>query len=568
MGAMLAAVVRAGAAQAQAEVQVRAEPAIVPKPAELRVLDGNPFVIGSDTRIVVKGGDPELTRVGAYLSETLEASTGRRLRVDAETGAGPWDKAIALVIGSGEGGGLSSRPEGYQLTSGADAVVIRGSTARGVFYGIQTLRQLLPPVPLPPPDIWMVWSVPAVAINDAPRFGWRGLMMDSGRHFFAKAEIEKLLDVMAFQKMNVFHWHLTEDEGWRLEIRKYPRLTEVGSWRDESPVRGDPGRGDPKRGGTRPGDGLRYGGFYTQDDVREVVAYAAARFITIVPEIEMPGHASAAIASYPELGNSDIPDYHPGVMTHWGVSPYIYAPKEETFRFLEDVLTEVVGLFPGRYVHIGGDEAVKDQWKKSAFAQGFIREHGLGDEEGLQGYFVRRIEKILNARGRRLVGWDEIRQGGLSATATLMVWHEPELAVGAIGQGNDVILSPNEWVYLDHLQADATRYPEPEAIGYSHPIPLARVYAFDPVAPQLRPDQAAHVLGTESPLWSEYIWDGPKLEYMAFPRASALAEVAWSPRERRNYPDFCRRLTVWLARLRAAGINYRPPTPEDLEAAN
>jgi len=359
--------------------------------------------------------------------------------------------------------------------------------------------------------------------------------------------------------MNVFHWHLTEDQGWRIEIRKYPRLTEVGSWRAESPVHGDPSRGD----------GRRYGGFYTQDDIREVVAYAEARYITVVPEIELPGHCTAAIAAYPELGNSDIADYQPSVMTHWGQNHYTYAPREETFQFLEDVLTEVMGLFPSHYVHIGGDEVPKEQWKQSAFAQNFIRANGLKDEEGLQGYFVRRIEKFLNAHDRRLVGWDEIRQGGLSPTATMMVWHEPELAVAAIGSGNDVVVSPYVSVYLDYYQADPGSSPEPEAAGGPRSvISLAHVYAFDPVAPQLRPDQAAHVLGTEGPLWTERIWDDAKLEYMAFPRASALAEVAWSPRESRDYADFCRRLTAWLARLRAAGVNYRPPTQGDLEGAN
>ena len=552
-GLALAAGTSADPAHAQGE------PAIIPRPAELKLLDAGPFELKPDTRIVVGSGDRELARVGGALSEALAGLTGRSIPVVAATGGGPWDNAIALIVDPRLDGGMSDSPEAYSLTSGAKSVVIRGITACGVFYGVQTLRQLLPPATGGPPSSRMIWSVPSVSIDDAPRFAWRGLMLDTGRHFFEKAEIERLLDAMAFQKMNVFHWHLTEDQGWRLEIKKYPRLTEVGSWRTESPRHTDRTRGD----------GRRYGGFYTQDDVREVVAYAAARYITIVPEVEMPGHSAAAIAAYPELGNSDIPDYRPGVQTHWGIIPYTYAPKEETFQFLEDVLTEVMELFPGRYVHIGGDEAVKDQWKQSAFAQAFIRGHELKDEEGLQHEFVRRIETFLNAHGRRLVGWDEIRQGGLSPTATLMVWHQPQLAVDAIGQGNDVVLSPNESCYLDHYQADPRKFPEPEGINYSNRIvSLSRVYAFDPVAPQLRPGQASHVLGTEAPLWTEYIWDDAKLEYMAFPRASAIAEVGWSPRDRRDYADFCRRLAVWLARLRAAGINYRPPTPSDLDGTN
>lgn len=442
---------------------------------------------------------------------------------------------------------------GYKLEITRQAVRVTGKDPAGVFYGTRSILQLLPP---PGYKIWETTrpaGLPAAVVEDYPRFAWRGMHLDCGRHFFPVGDIKSFIVWMAFHKLNVFHWHLTEDQGWRIEIKKYPKLTAIGAWRDSTPPYGN-------RSGS---DGMRYGGFYTQDQIRDVVAFAAARHVTIMPEIEMPGHAVAAIAAYPEFGNTDIPGYAPKVLTHWGVQPYIFAPKEETFRFLDDVLTEVCALFPSRFIHIGGDEAPKDQWKRSPFAREVMKREGLQNENELQSWFVRRIQKILAAKGRRLVGWDEIEEGGLPESATMMVWRGENRAKTALARGNDVVMAPNKDTYFDHYQRPAgeelAKGAEFEAIGGF--LPISQVYAYNPAAVARNAEDEKHILGVQAQLWSEYFKTWDKVTYMAFPRMAALSEVAWTQPSAKNYDDFLVRLGVILRHYDAAGIK-RGDLPE------
>ena len=443
---------------------------------------------------------------------------------------------------------------GYKLDISPKTAVVTGKDAAGVYYGTRSILQLLPPVGDPAWKDPAAVKLPALAIIDFPRFAWRGMMMDVGRNMFPPEDVKRFIDWLAFHKLNVMHWHLTEDQGWRIEIKKYPKLTEVGAFRDSTPPYGN----------RDSDDGKRYGGFYTQAQIKDIVAYAAARHITIVPEIEMPGHAAAAITSYPELGNSDIPGYAPKVMTRWGVHPYIFAPKDETFRFLEDVLTEVCELFPSKFIHIGGDEAPKTQWQQSKFAQDLMKREGLKNEEQLQSWFVRRIEKILSSKGRRLIGWDEIQEGGLPKTATMMVWRDAKWAKHALAQGNDIVMATTSHTYFDYYQlappaAELAKGKEYEAIGGF--LPLEKVYSYNPAFVAETPAQEKQILGTQAQLWSEYIQDFKKEEYMAFPRIAALAEVAWTPQAAKNYDDFSSRLAGVMKHYDAGHLNYSKPVP-------
>jgi hexosaminidase len=511
-------------------------PTILPIPAACRFTGAAPFKLNARTPVVALSPNPALRRAAAQLAGRLGLEVAGAARPRAITLR--LDPALKKSLGA----------EGYRLSSRASGVAVRAATAQGVFYGTQSLRQLLPPeTERLGAGAAAGLAVPALEITDRPRFGWRGAMLDPSRHFLSVAETKRFLDAMALHKLNVLHWHLVDDQGWRLEIKKYPRLTEVGAWRAESPVYGN----------RDAGDGTPYGGYYTQAQAREIVAYAAERFITVVPEIELPGHAAAAIAAYPRLGNRDVPGYAPRVAARWGIHPYIYAPDGPVFTFLADVLAEVAALFPSRYIHIGGDEAVKDQWRQSAFAQKVIRREGLKDEHGLQSWFIRRVERILARHGRRLIGWDEINEGGLSPTATMMVWRDVKWAEFAIARGNDVVMAPVTHCYLDHYQADPEAGGEPEAIGGHNP--LENVYAFEPLPPGLKPAQARHVLGVQGNLWSEYLPHARQMEYMAFPRLSALAEVGWSPPERKDWEDFRARLGPLLRRLELLGVNFRAP---------
>ena len=424
---------------------------------------------------------------------------------------------------------LSGGPEAYKLSVRTDGVTITGATPAGVFYAAQTLRQLGP-------------DFPCVEIEDSPRFGWRGALVDVGRHFMPIESLYKFVDAIATYKFNVLHLHLTEDQGWRIEIKKYPRLTEVGSMRSETML------GNEEKEGL---DGKPHGGFYTQDELRGLVAYAEERFVTIMPEIELPGHSQAAIAAYPELGCTGE---KLAVRNPWGVSENIYNPSDKTLQFLRDVFDEALEIFPGEFIHIGGDEAPKTQWKTSKIAQARMKEEGLKDEDELQSWFIGQFEKYLASKGRRLVGWDEILEGGLPAGATVMSWRGEAGGIEAARSGHDVIMSPGEYVYLDHYQS-AHRENEPRAIGGC--TTLRRVYDYEPVPAALNSEEAKHVLGSQGQLWTEFIPTPAQLEYMAFPRLCALAEVLWLPAEMKDFESFWRRLLEDLPRLSERGVNYR-----------
>jgi hexosaminidase len=534
VGIILGAILTANSAIAAANI----DPAIIPLPQKMELREGT-FKLAPDTKIIA--GFQSLA-TAEQMAATLRKSTGYKLEIE-RADASPLVANCILLTTNATHTNLGA--EGYELTVAPDSVVIGAPTEAGLFYGAQTLLQLLPP------DIFSPtlatnedWQMPCVQIEDWPRFKWRGLMLDVSRHFYNKSEVETILDAMALHKLNTFHWHLTDDQGWRIEIKKYPRLTEIGAWR--------PGVGfnlDPKST-TAYSAGGRYGGFYTQEDIREVVKYAAARHITIVPEIEMPGHASAALAAYPQFSCTGGP-FEVGLMG--GVFKGIYDPANEaTFTFLDDVLTEVFQLFPGKYVHIGGDEVPKDTWKNSPDCQALMRREGLKNEEELQSWFVRRIEKFISAHGHVMIGWSEILQGGLAQNAVVMDWIGG--ATEASSSGHDVVMTPTGYCYLDQYQS-SNRAGEPHAIGGY--ISLEKCYSFEPASPDMPQRFESHILGGQGNLWTEYIPNLNYAEYMIFPRETALAEIDWSAATGRSFADFLRRLQVQDQRYDELGVNYR-----------
>jgi len=511
-------------------------PTIIPIPVSCRLTGGAPFPLTGRT-VISTGGDAALRGVAAQL--------GRLLGVKVAKKAPAGGNVIVLSIGKALTKKLGA--EGYALEVTARGVTIRGGGAAGVFYGMQSLRQLLPP------DLerfgWRAGggglTVAAVEIEDKPRFSWRGSLLDVSRHFSPVAEVKKYLDSLALHKLNVFQWHLVDDQGWRIEIKKYPKLTTVGAW-----------RGSTVRVGDEPNlDDIPHGGFYTQDEIREVVAYAAERFITVVPEIEVPGHSSAALAAYPQYGNTDAPGYAPKVQSRWAIFPETYAPKPETLAFLDDIFTEVLALFPSTFIHIGGDEAMKDQWEASPSARAFMTANNLKDGHELQSWFIRRTENFLAKRGRRLIGWDEIQEGGLAPGAAMMAWRDVKWAVEAARLGHDVVMAPVSHTYFDYTEGTA----EEEGGTIGNQTTLEKVYSFDPIPAELEPAHHVRVLGAQGQLWRERMPSLPVVEFRAFPRLSALAEVAWSPTEKKNFADFQVRLGALLARLDRLGVNYRRP---------
>ncbi|MGW7300721.1 beta-N-acetylhexosaminidase [Streptomyces sp. NPDC054829] len=501
-------------------------------------VDQGAFVLDPGT--VLHAG-PGTERVAHWLRSTVGAATGLLL---AE---GRGDHGIELGIDAGLG------PEAYRLDVTERGVRVHGGDPAGVFWGAQTLRQLLGPeafrrAPLDPGR--REWPVPLGTVEDRPRFRWRGLMLDVARHFMPKDGVLRYLDLMAAHKLNVLHLHLTDDQGWRIEIRKYPRLTETGSWRSRTKF----GHRASPLWEEKP-----HGGHYTQDDIREIVAYAAERHITVVPEIDIPGHSQAAIAAYPELGNTDVIDTTSlTVWDTWGISPNVLAPTDNTLRFYEGVFEEVLELFPSEFVHVGGDECPKEQWRRSPVAQARIKELGLADEDELQAWFIAHFDNWLSARGRRLIGWDEILEGGLAKGAAVSSWRGYAGGIAAARAGHDVVMCPEQHVYLDHRQAPGEDEPVP--IGYVRT--LEDVYRFEPVPPELTEPEARHVLGTQANVWTEVMEDPARVDYQVFPRLSAFAEVAWShlpaPRER-EFIGFQRRMVAHYARLDALGVAYRPP---------
>jgi len=508
---------------------------LIPIPAKLTPRSGS-FALGATTSIVA-GND--LRAQAELLRDQLRPATGLPLSV-ASSGTG---SRIALALDPSL---ATLGDEGYRLTVTADEVAIRAPKPAGILYGSQTLRQLLPPdIFRRAPVAGASWAIPAVEIEDRPRFGWRGSHLDVGRHFMPKEFVLKHIDLLALHKFNVFHWHLTEDQGWRIEIKKYPKLTSVGAFRKDSMTA--PRTKDPA---ARKFAGRPHGGFYTQDDVREVVRYAAERGINVVPEIEIPGHAMAAIAAYPELGNTGK---QIEVLTYWGITDHVLGVTDNVLRFFEDVFDEVLELFPSKFIHVGGDECPKTEWRNTPSAQERMKKEGLKNEDELQSWFIGHFDSWLAKRGRRLVGWDEILEGGLAPGATVMSWRGEEGGIAAAKAGHDVVMAPNKPTYMDYSQTELPT--EPPGIGNHNS--LEAVYAYQPVPKELSADEAKHVLGGQGQIWTEYMPDPKRVEYMAWPRLIALAEVLWSPGETRNWADFQKRLAPHLERLAILDVNYR-----------
>ncbi|MEO7175907.1 MAG: family 20 glycosylhydrolase, partial [Saprospiraceae bacterium] len=508
---------------------------IIPVPVKYSVQPGN-FPLAFGTKLSFASDRPDFVRAAEYWQEFLLQHIRFKL---TEVAARASETNIIELRYTGD----IMEPEGYRLAISADKILIEASTGRGIFYALQSIRQLMPPGienksnGLNPP-----YPIQCCTIEDFPRFQYRGLHLDVSRHFFKPATVKEYIDLLALQKMNTFHWHLTDDQGWRIEIKKYPKLTTIGSKRKQTII-GHASAQNPKY------DGEIYSGFYTQDEIRDVIAYANSRFVTIIPEIEMPGHALAALASYPELGCSGGP-YE--VATTWGVFNDVFCPSDKTFTFLEGVIDEVAALFPGPYIHIGGDECPKTSWQNSKTAQEIMKKEGLKDEHELQSYFIRRMEKYINSKGKKIIGWDEILEGGLAPNATVMSWQGIDGGIAAAKSGHDAIMTPQSHCYFDHYQA--TGSDEPLAIGGF--LPLEKVYSYEPIPESLSAEEAKHILGAQGNLWSEYFPEPTQLFYMAYPRSTALAEVLWSPKSSRNFDSFARRLPFFLQRLSQNRINY------------
>ena len=512
---------------------------IIPKPSYVRTESGA-FALNRETLLLAKSA--------------MEKSTAESFRYYVQKNFGLNLKIVSNVkkvsrraktISFIEPKDYIDKVTSYQIRVTPTSVQVISTNPDGMFSGIQSLLQII--------DVGSdgALSIPSVAIDDSARFHYRGMHLDVARHFQPVEFVKKFIDQMAQYKFNYFHWHLTEDQGWRIEIKKYPRLTEVGSRRPETMV--------DRNFSPYIGDGIPHGGFYTQEQIKEVVAYAKERHITVIPEIELPGHASAALAAYPQFGCKT--DYEYKVQTTWGIFKEVFCPTEETFKFLEDVLDETIALFPDSpYIHIGGDEVLKDHWKESEFVQDLKRRENLKDEYEVQSYFIRRIERHLSKRGKKMIGWDEILEGGLAPNATVMSWRGMRGGIEAAKSKHDVIMTPTTHVYFDYGQGD----PAYEPLNIGSYVPLAKVYSFEPIPPELTADEAKYVIGGQANIWTEYMKTASHIEYMAFPRMLALSEVLWSKKEDRDFADFQRRLNAILPRLDKQGVNYRIPEPGGL----
>ena len=509
-------------------------PAITPRPARLEYRQGT-YAMARLSGIQVSPGVEDLARIGRELAQAIAATVGRDLPVISD----PAGSSRQVLLLSVEGANKTLGDEGYELTVAPDSVVVRAPKAAGVFYGVQTLLHLLPPrTAAVERSAHRDWAIPCLHIEDRPRFVWRGMSLDVARHFFPKEFVKRYIDYLAALKINVFHLYLTDDQGWRIDIKRYPRLTQVGAWRS----------GTVKHLWDGQPDNQRYGGFYTQDDIREIVRYARERFVTVVPGISMPGHSQAALACYPELSSTGGPFE---VWTKWGISKEVMDPgKEEVFRFVEGVLSEVIELFPSPYIHTGGDEVPRDRWKASPYAQDRMKKEGLRNEDELQSYFTKRVEQFLNSKGRQLIGWDEILEGGLSPNAVVMSWRGTKGGIAAARARHAVVMTPNQETYFNYMQHKAKRGP-----GHPGYLPLLKMYHFDPTA-GLTPEEAKYVLGGQGCLWTEYVPTPADAECLLFPRLFAMAEVLWSPTAERDDQEFLNRVTIHLQRLDAAGIGH------------
>ena len=511
---------------------------IIPHPATMSGGPGH-VTIDAHPKLIVSGAGME--KSARFLNDYLQKFYGFNLKViKGKAASGIVLKQAAMADGV---------DGAYTMNIDKSGVTIAGHTENGTFYGIQSLIQLLPL------EKSQTFTGPFLSIEDRPRFAYRGMHLDVGRHFFPVDFIKKYIDFIAMYKLNTFHWHLTEDQGWRIEIRQYPRLTSVGGFRNGTIIGRYPGKGN---------DGIRRGGFYTQQQVKEIVKYASDRYITVIPEIELPGHSSAAIAAYPQL--SCFPDEstkHPAktawhgdstgkqVQQVWGVFPDVFAPTEYTFKFLENVLDEVIALFPSKYIHIGGDECPKESWKRSAFCQQLIKDIGLKDEHGLQSYFIQRIEKYLNSKGRQIIGWDEILEGGLAPNATVMSWRGEQGGIEAARQKHNVIMTPGAWMYFDHSQDK-----KEDSVTIGGYTTVQKVYSYEPIPKELSADDAKYVWGAQANIWTEYMNNVSKVEYMIFPRMSALSEVLWSQQSQRNWDRFDQKLRAEFKRYDWWKVNY------------
>jgi len=520
---------------------------VVPLPQSINLLDGEDFVLNSGTRIVYDANNPLMERNAAFLSEYIGQITGLNLKCIPANGSN-LDNNIVISI---DNEAQMPTDESYTLKVDQSGISIVAKAPKGVFYGIQTLRKSLP--------IGKFGSVEfdPVEINDTPLFGYRGMHLDVSRHFFDKEFVKRYIDIIALHNINTFHWHLTDDQGWRVEIKKYPKLTEIGSMRSHTVVGKD----------FESNDETPHGGFYTQDDIKEVVAYAAERYITIIPEIDLPGHMLAALAAYPELGCTGE-QYE--VWPRWGITEKVLCPgKDHTVQFLKDVMDEIMELFPSEYIHIGGDECPKDHWKVCPDCQARIKAEKLFAKDGhtaeqrLQSWLTSEIETYINDHGRRIIGWDEILEGGLAPNATVMSWRGISGGVTAANMGHDVIMVPYSNFYFDYYQSE-DRDNEPLAIGGF--IPVDKVYSFNPFPEEVDSLFHSHILGVQANVWCEYIKTTDHVEYMALPRMAALSEVQWRPAADRNYEEFLGRMKHHLALYDLLGYNYAKHIVADIQS--
>ena len=519
-------------ASCQSSVE-QADYQVIPMPHEIVAAQGSPFVLKSGVKILYPEGNAQMQRNAELLAEYLKTATGKDFAVEA---GNEGKNAIVLALGVD-----NKNPEAYELKVAGEGVTVKGATEAGVFYGIQTLRKSLPVA------VGANISLPAVDIKDAPRFAYRGAHFDTSRHFFTVDEVKTYIDMLALHNMNRMHWHFTEDQGWRIEIKKYPKLTEIGSKRSETVIGKNSGKYD----------GVPHEGFYTQEEAKEIVKYAAERFITVIPEIDIPGHMQAALASYPELGCTGGP-YE--VWKMWGVSEDVLCiGNDQSLKFLEDVFAELIEIFPSEYIHIGGDECPKVRWAQCPKCQARIKQLGLKSdakhtkEERLQSYVISHIEKFLNEHGRQIIGWDEILEGGLAPNATVMSWRGEGGGIEAAKQHHDVIMTPNTYLYFDYYQSKDTDN-EPLAIGGY--LPVERVYSYEPMPKSLTPDEQKYIKGVQANLWTEYIPTFSHAQYMVLPRWAALAEVQWSAPEKKDYANFLSRLPRLIQWYDAEGYNY------------
>jgi len=525
---------------------------IIPQPVYIKIeANKKSLTIDAKTQIVVV--DSSLLNSANFLINYLQQYYNLKLNITSVT---PTKNFISLILNTR----ISEFDDAYLLNTLDGGVSIIGTSKPGVFYGMQSLIQLLPTSIINP------LTLPSVNIIDHPRFDYRGMHLDVSRHFFDVAFVKQYIDYLALHKMNYFHWHLTDDHGWRIEIKKYPKLTEIGGWRNGSIIGLWPGQGNehikyqvlpaevkitPKDAVIKT-DGIRHGGYYTQEQIKDVVDYAAKRYITIIPEIEMPAHSMALLAAYPELGTT--PDKKYEVAQTWGMmNKYnnVLQASDTTFKFLENVLTEVMALFPSQYIHIGGDEASKVWWKQSAVSQQIMKANGLKNESELQSYFIRRVEQFVNSKGKTIIGWNEILQGGLAPNAVVMSWQGEKGGIDAAKQNHKAIMTPENKMYFNHGQ-----FVKEDSLAANKFSPLIDVYNYEPIPAELTAEQAQYIWGAQGCLWSEYITNPAKVQYLLFPRLDALSEILWSPKEKRNYLDFQKRLKTQFKRYDLMGITY------------